>query len=390
MAQRSYHVLRQLARRYEVDALLFHSRAAPTQLPLSARIAHLEGLARVEVFRIPGEWRGRRRWWDRVRSVVTKRPELQWRYDSVEYRRKVIETVFERDPGLVHVEDMALHGCLPLLAGRRVVLSHTSVASERLGGRAGLSAGRERRRLERQARWMARAESEWLPRVTANVAMSERDRAVLLERAPAARVEVVPAAVDTTHFRAAEGTGHGLVYVGGADRANRDALEYFAREILPRVRRSLGMQTLEPISWVGGAGEEERRRYREVGIDLTGYVEDVRPIVRPAACYVVPRRASGGQTRVLQAWAMGKAVVSTPMACEGLDAVNGENVLIRETPDEFARAVVEVLEDPGLRRRLGQAGRRTVEAGYGWDRRGRELVALYEELESGAPVRGLW
>lgn len=405
VAMRSYHVLRQLAKHYDVDALFFRRQSDPTQTPLRDRIAHLEKFTRVEVFRIPAEWSEGRHRWDKARSLLARRSEARWRYDDRAFTHRILELLFEREPRLVHVDGIALHTHLHALIGRTVVLAHHRPESEHLRQRARLTVGLthrvERAFLERQARWMEEAEREWLPRVAANIVSSERDRDVLLEHAPDARFELVPPAVDTEHFTPGTGSGHGLAFVGGATApASRDALEHFARDILPRLRGGSGVHTLEPISWVGPAREGDRARYRRLGIDMTGYVEDIRPIVRPAACYVEPRRVAGGGTRILQAWAMGKAVVSTSVGCEGLEAVDGENILVRDDPAAFARAVLDVVEDRELRRRLGQAGRRTVEERYSWERQGERLVTLYEELEgtlaegvgltAGRVARGAW
>ncbi|HEV2130469.1 MAG TPA: glycosyltransferase family 4 protein, partial [Longimicrobiaceae bacterium] len=115
--------------------------------------------------------------------------------------------------------------------------------------------------------------------------------------------------------------------------------------------------------------------------ELTGYVEDPRPFVRDAACYVVPLRVGGGtRLKILEAWGMGKAVVSTSIGCEGLDAVDGENILIRDTPETFAEAVRAVLHDPELRGRLGAAARATAERRYSWEVIGGPMVRRYLEL----------
>ncbi len=383
-ALRSYHVLRLLASRYEVDALFFHHRDDPTQMPLRDRVRHLQELATVEVFPAPGERSGWRRFHDRTLSRLLRRPITRWRYDSADFRRRILELRLERDPRIVHVDRITLHRYLPLLESDTVVLTHHRVESEVLLRSAGLAHGAERRFLERQARWMEETERYWLPRVALNVASSEHDRAALAELAPEAPLEAWPDGVDVRHFTPGRSTGKGLAYVGGATRArDRDALDHFATRILPRLRSISGIQALEPITWVGSATEADRRRYRELGIDLTGYVEDIRPVVRPAACYVVPTRIAGGaRFKVLLAWAMGKAVVSTSAGCQGLDAVDGENILIRDDPDAFARAVVEVLEDRDLRARLGDAGRRTVEENYSWDLIGDDMLARYQALET--------
>jgi hypothetical protein len=387
-ALRSYHVLRELAGRYEVDALLFRHHGDPTRMPLDDRIRHLKQFGRIEAFRIPQEWNGLRLGLDRARSLLTRRSEARWQYDDRTYRRRVLELAFQRDPRIIHVDSMVLYSHLPLLTGRTVVVAHARPESEHLRQRAELSTGLSSSYLEWQADWMEKVEREWLGRVSANIVASEEDRSALLERAPRARVRVLPGAVDTRYYTPAGGTGHGLAFVGGATGpASRDALEYFAGEILPRLRRASGVQALEPISWVGNAREGDRERYRERGIDITGYVEDIRPIVRPAACYIVPRRKAGGGTRILQAWAMGKAVVSTSVGCHGLAVSDGVNILIRDDPDSFAQAVLAVLEDRGLRRRLGDEARKTVETQYSWERRGQELIELYRELEGASPLR---
>ncbi len=387
LALRSYHVLRLLASRYDVDALFFHHRDDPTQMPLHDRVRHLQELARVEVFPLPGESSARRRIRDRVLSSFVRRTITRWQYDDPRFRRRVLELRLEHDPRIVHVDRITLNRYLPLLEGNTVVLTHHRVESQSLALRAELAQGTERRFLQRQARWMEDAERFWMPRATLNVARSEHDRGALAQLAPDAALEAWPDGVDIRHFTPARGTGKGLAYVGGAERTrDRDALEYFATRILPRLRSISGMQALEPIAWVGSANEPDRRRYREIGIDLTGYVEDIRPVVRPAACYIVPIRIAGGaRFKVLLAWAMGKAVVSTSAGCEGLEAVNGRNILIRDDPDAFARAVADILEDRDLRARLGEAGRTTVEDRYSWDLIGKDMLARYEALEHARP-----
>lgn len=379
-ALRSYHAIRALAGRYEVAGLFFRHRHDPTQMPLEDRLRHLRELADVELFGLPGERSGLRARLDQLRGQLSGGSPLQWQYADRRYGRRVLEVAFEREPRIVHVDSLALHSYLPLLGHRTPVLVHDGpeLLSSTPSARKATDSG-----VPPIPGWMETVEKEWLPRVAATLVPFESRRAALKERVPGARVEVVSPAVDLEHFTPGTGTGHGLAYVGGtAGWASRDALEFFAADILPRLRSASGVQALEPISWIGPAREGDRDRYRGRGIDVTGYVEDTRPIVRPAACFVVPRRVEGGQTRILQAWAMGKAVVSTTVGCAGLQAKDGENLLIRDEPAAFADAVLRLLEDRDLRRKLGEAGRSTVEARYSWDRRGPELVALYRELES--------
>jgi glycosyltransferase involved in cell wall biosynthesis len=133
------------------------------------------------------------------------------------------------------------------------------------------------------------------------------------------------------------------------------------------------------VRWIGRASVEQQRIYRERHrVSLTGYVADVKPLMQAAACHVVPLRVAGGtRLKILNAWAMGKAVVSTSVGCEGLAAVNGDNILIRDEPKAFADAVTAVLENDTLRRSLEDRGRATAERLYGWDAIGDAMIDRY-------------
>ena len=101
---------------------------------------------------------------------------------------------------------------------------------------------------------------------------------------------------------------------------------------------------------------------------------------------IVPLRVGGGtRLKILDAWAMGKAVVSTSVGCEGLDAIDDVNMLVRDDPVAFASAVASVLRDPALRRRLGAAGRETVMRSYSWDVIGDGMRSALAELQSRTP-----
>ena len=114
---------------------------------------------------------------------------------------------------------------------------------------------------------------------------------------------------------------------------------------------------------------------------MTGFVDDIRDYVRQAACFIMPFRVGGGtRLKLLDAWAMGKAVVSTTQGAEGVQAIDGKNILICDDPDGFVDAVVRVLDDVRLRRELGRAARETVESAYSWDVIGSRLLYGYAQV----------
>ena len=403
VAIRSFHVLRLLARAFDVTALCFVRRkgGAGPPLDLAQRLAALRTLADVEAFPVLQEHSVWRLAWDHVRSVGLSRPHTEFTYDSPAVAARLVHLLRTRRFDLIHVDSLALSRYLPLFDGNPpVICVHHNVESQLLERRARAERSAWRRVYVRhQARLMARAERRWCGRCRLNIVVSDADRVALHHIAPGANYAVIPNGVDLEFFRPGPGREEGeerggAVFVGETTWfPNRDALQYFCDEILPHMRVG-GGDGVPPVRWVGRASEEARRHYRaRYGVELTGYVEDVRPYVRAAACYVVPLRVGGGtRLKILDAWAMGKAVVSTSIGCEGLVAEDGRNILIRDDPDGFAQAVRAVLQDERLRRRLGAEGRRTVERHYSWERIGESMLRLYRSLYespdvgSGTPV----
>ena len=93
-------------------------------------------------------------------------------------------------------------------------------------------------------------------------------------------------------------------------------------------------------------------------MEVTGFVDDVRPFLKAATVCIIPLRVGGGtRLKILEGWAMGKAIVSTSVGAEGLTIKPGRDILIANDPRGFARQIVRALESPELRKSLGRAGR---------------------------------
>jgi glycosyltransferase involved in cell wall biosynthesis len=288
---------------------------------------------------------------------------------------------------VVHVDSLDLATFLPMLGDVPVVCTHHNVESDLLRRRAAADGALVRRLyVKLQAKLMEMEERRWCPRVRVNAVVSPVDKQIFERRIPTARFVLVPNGVDVDVLRPGARDTAGVVFVGSHGwLPNRDAMEYFCDQVLPRIRRShpeLG------VTWVGRAPAQVQEAYKaRHGVHLTGYVDDIRPYLESAACYIVPLRIGGGtRLKILDAWAMGKAVVSTSVGCEGLEAHDGENILIRDDPAEFAVAVQQILENDELRDRLGSNARRTAEEIYDWDVIGEEMLREYRALVVGAPA----
>jgi glycosyltransferase involved in cell wall biosynthesis len=122
-----------------------------------------------------------------------------------------------------------------------------------------------------------------------------------------------------------------------------------------------------------------KRLARPGQVEVTGFVEDVRPYLKEATAVVVPLRIGGGtRLKILEALAMGKAVISTSLGAEGISAVDGREILLSDRPESFAGKVIDVLDNPALRISLQKAGRQLVESRYNWTGIGKSLEHVYQ------------
>lgn len=382
-ASRTFNVIRQLARAYDVHAVCFGGDDA------GARAAGLRPWATVEVFPVPQHGSRLRLAADHARSLLTGRPYTWYMFDHGAAERRIAGLARDGGFALAHVDSLDLLRFFPLLGGLPVACTHHSVESQLLRRRAASERSPLRRwYLQLQGALVERAERRWLPRLALNVAVSELEAVEFRRLIPAARTVAVPNAVDTEFFTphepaVPEGARVGLVSVGGTSwHPNRDGLAWFVDEVLPRLR-ARGVDA--PVTWVGRVTDAERARWGGVpGLTLTGHVDDIRPYVRRARVFIAPLRVGGGtRIKLLDAWAMGMAIVATPLAAEGLAVEpDGNMVLTREgDADDFAAGIARVLADDVLRRRLETGARRTAVERYGWDAVGGEMLAAYREIE---------
>jgi len=242
-----------------------------------------------------------------------------------------------------------------------------------------------------QWRKLKRYEALVMRQCDAVVAVAEADRTTLLGLAPEATIGVVPNGVDTAYFSSAA-MAHDrvgalafsaptLVFSGTLDfRPNVDAITWFVREVLPRVRAHrpdvrllvVGKRPAPALRWLADEGT----------LLLTGELSDVRPYIAGAAVYIVPMRIGGGvRLKLLEALALEQPVVSTSMGAEGLAGLHaGEHCLLADEAAGFAKATLHLLDDPALGRRLGAAGRVLVCQRYDWSVIVPQLEALYQEI----------
>jgi glycosyltransferase involved in cell wall biosynthesis len=236
-----------------------------------------------------------------------------------------------------------------------------------------------RLRLLKRIALNAAVERRYLGRADQVIFVSDRDSAVFARVSPGTPVTTVNNGVDEQFFRPLETTParNEIVFEGNIGFApNADGLLYFARTIFPRI---LERRPDVRFSIVGRDPPAEIAALASDRIRVTGFVDDVRPFVDAASVIVCPLRMGAGiKNKVLQAWAMAKPVVATTASIGGLRVEPDRNILVRDDPDEFAAAVIGLLDDPARAREVGLAARQTVLDHYTWDGSARQLEAVME------------
>jgi glycosyltransferase involved in cell wall biosynthesis len=411
---RNFNLIAHLAARHEVHLLTFvrHKGQLAEAAPLCQHCASIHTVVAP-----------RRQMSARLHDqLLTPHPDMALRLRSLDFQRALGEIVSRHAFDVIQVEGIELAQYAlwlrghpspglpplpsPLPPGRPPLLVFDDHNAEYVLQQRAFETD-----LRRPDRWIGAAYSfvQWLrlrryeARVCAAadrvVAVSSTDRNALRALVPGLDVTVVPNGVDMAYYtgyqpdpaalpglgdhapsalRQSSGPKADLVYVGKMDfRPNVDAMLWFANDILPRIHQ----EAPEARLYVVGLTPHRRlqRLARRRGIVITGGVPDVRNYVAPATIVVVPLRMGGGtRLKMLEAMAMGKAIVSTGVGAEGLDATPGRELIVANAPAKFAHAVVALLRDPARRAVLGQTAREFVAARFDWGAIVPRLETVYD------------
>lgn len=214
---------------------------------------------------------------------------------------------------------------------------------------------------------------------------SEADRQRVLELSPRARVAVYPNALPLGAVPSVKDEEI-VAFSGNLEyHPNVNAIRYFQKGVWPLLKAAC-----PGLRWrLIGKNEQAARELigEDPQVEFTGPVTDAIGELARARVVVVPLLAgSGTRIKILEAWAAGRCVVSTPIGAEGLPARDGENIRIVTGPRRMAEAVLELLGDAAQRERLGRAGRATYEAGFCWSAAWKTLESPFDSLLSVSPV----
>lgn len=212
---------------------------------------------------------------------------------------------------------------------------------------------------------------------------SAADERRLLDQVSGVRTAVIPNAADVEYFQPRptdpSPDGRVVVYFGLLSTApNIDGVIHFVRDIWPHIVETHPEARFKII---GGRRPPSLLALAGPRVELTGFVPDLRPHLAAAAAVVVPLRLGGGtRLKIVEAMAMGKAIVSTTLGAEGIEAVPGRDLLVEDQPAAFANAVSRLLTEPSLAARIGQSARRLAVERYAWSGAARALEGFYRRI----------
>jgi glycosyltransferase involved in cell wall biosynthesis len=391
---RSHHLVRELARYVDLDLVSF---VQPTWLELcfgsvdeglrasrQALSAFCRPLAFLPIAseQVVG---GRARL--ALSSVLSGRPStVEW-LASREARRLFTSLAATTPYDLVHFDTVSLAPYRALFPDSRASLGHHNIESHMLLRRAELETRPIHRWFfAREGRSLLAYERQALGRFDTHITCSTLDCARLREIAPHPSVVDIPNGVDLDYFRESEvdRVPNSLVFAGTMDwYPNVDAMTFMLKDVWPLLKAArpaitFGIVGRNPPQWMLDLAAQDP------AVRVYGYVDDVRPYLAGASVYVCPIRDGGGtKLKILDALAMARCIVAHPIACEGIDVVDGESAVLASDAATMAASILSLLQDPVRAEAIGRRGRALAEARYSFAMIGRQLSRHFADIVAG-------
>jgi len=243
------------------------------------------------------------------------------------------------------------------------------------------------------SRWLFQREAELLRAVEHRVCQrssmclvcSDNDAEQFRRICPEGHYRVAPNGANTDYFSFTSALApdiDSIVFTGAMNYfPNEQAALFLCREILPLLR-TYGRRIR---ILVVGKSPTAKVRALHTGneVIVTGTVTDVRPFLERASVVAVPlKHGSGTRLKILEAFAMGKAVVSTRIGAEGINAIEGRDILYADNASQFAAQLMRVLDDDRLRQALGKSGQLLANTQYSWPNIQQRLRDAYQRLQA--------
>jgi sugar transferase (PEP-CTERM/EpsH1 system associated) len=371
---RAFHQLQAIAKRHEVDVFTLADDAGDLafQQPLSAYCRQLT-VARVD----PKVARLRA-----LPFLLTRQPLTVPYFYSGELRAKVRRAVRERSYDRIFVYCSAMAQYVDSAWKIPVLMDFVDVDSDKWTQYATFTRFPFSAIYRREGKCLEAYEREACAKSACIVLTTAHEAELLRRIAPGTRIHVLPNGVDTSYFDpeavAPCRIAPTVIFTGDMSYfPNQKAVTYFARHVLPLIQRSIPEAQFLIVGRNPSGEVLELGQAR--GIEVTGFVPDVRTFLARAHVAVAPFSiAAGIQNKILEAMAFGLPVVATKRTTQGLSPAVADMVDTGDTAEEMASKVVRLLRDDRLAHRMGMEGRHRVAVEYRWEQSRDRLLQLLE------------
>jgi len=388
--QRGYHLLKQTAKYHEVHLLAFNQidLIGPLFKDVDSGVKeaeqHLNQFCEtIEFLPIPCDESPFKKKALAFKSLFTKYPyTLNW-LQSVQYEERLKTILKKTDFDFIHFDTISLAPFKHLCGTTPSSLDHHNIESHMLYRRASKESNiLKKAYFYQEGKRLERYEKLFCPQFTFNFTCSEIDTQRLLDISPSSKAHTIPNGVDTDYFKpdSSYTKSNRLIFAGTLSwYPNIEAVDFIASEIWPKIKSKFPETYLDIIG-ANPPGNIIELAKHDPQFNVHGFVDDIRPLLNEAKCYVCPIKDGGGtKLKIVDALSMGMAIVADEIACEGINVSDKKNVLFASSPQEYLTAIENVFTNSDKQQNLEQEARILAEKEYSYDMIGKQLADLFTQ-----------
>jgi len=382
--QRSRNLLKVLSKYHDIHLICFYRNDDKIFVPdLKLAEKDLKKYCK-NVYIIPHELSNTKKAYRLLKSVVSRTPYSAYIYRSRQLLQESWKLISVQSIDLIHSDTIGM--IEPILNRINVtkVLTHHDIESHKMHRRY----ENEENILKRifffkEYMALRRYEKKYCVKYDSNITVSDIDKNRLQEIDENIHVNVIQNGVDCNYFKyhPRDEMSRELIFTGALDYyPNAKAMLYFCGKIWPILKSKYPELKLTII------GKNPPAQLQSIGkgnngINVLGYVEDIRPHMKRAKVFICPIMEGGGtRIKILDAFSQGVPVVSTTVGAEGLSLENGKHILLADTDSEFVDRVSDLLANEDLSKSISLCARKFVEENYSYNMIGKKMATVYDEL----------
>lgn len=362
---RIYHQIRELSQHHEVVLVTLHDHAIPekdmTEMKQYCQRIYPFRLTKFSII------------WHLALSLLNQRPAQLAYFFRPKWKRKIREIIEKEQPDHLYCQLLRIAAYVRDVPMPKT-LDFMDALSVGMKRRADQSPWWLRPIFRREAKLLARYERALLADFDHFTIISTQDRDHI-HPGKSSDIQVISNGVDTSFFvPQTVPTTVDLVFVGNLGYfPNVEAAKYLAQKVMPLLGKEVH------LSLAGARPTSEVMALASDRVSVSGWVDDIRDAYASAKVMVAPLFAgSGQQNKILEAMAMGVPCVTTPLVNRAIGALEGDAILLAESPEDFARHINRLLTDDAEATRIGQAGLQFVQKMYSWEGTVKELMGVWK------------